>query len=477
MSSNQNSEIPLCVDLDGTLVNTDTLVEVAMQLLKVNPLYIVAMAFWLLSGKANLKEQIASRTKLAVEILPYNQPLIEWLHGQREAGRKLILVTAANLRIAEALADHLQLFSEVIASNATRNLGAGCKRDELVQRFGQGGYDYVGNSRDDLPVWSGCRKAVVVNASAAVSTGAARLADIEIAFPRQHNPVRALIRGMRPHQWSKNLLIFVSIFVAHTYTNTNLLFSTIVAFLSFCLCSSSVYLINDLLDLETDRRHSEKHNRPFASGRAPVMYGIFATPLLLLVSAILAWSAGPHFFGVMVVYFIVTLAYSLHLKRLVLMDVLILAVLYTLRIIAGASVADALPSVWLMSFSMFIFTSLAMAKRYAELHLLEAEAGAWASGRGYHVSDITIIAQLGAASGYISVLVLALYIDSQDVITTYSNNQLMWLLCPLLMYWIGRIWLIASRGELHQDPVVFATRDRISYLVFGLGFLTFLAAL
>lgn len=473
----RSDEIPLCVDLDGTLVNTDTLVESAVLLAKVNPLYIFAMIFWLLSGKANLKEQIASRIKLDVTTLPYNQPLLEWLRGQREAGRKLVLVTAANHRIADAVGDHLQLFLRVIASSSTRNMGSGTKRTELVQLFGERGYDYIGNSRDDLKVWASCRKAILVNASPALSAATAKRTEIEASFPSSARQFRALISAMRPHQWSKNLLVFVSILVAQKYTDIDLLISTIVAFVSFSLCSSSVYLINDLLDLEADRRHSEKHNRPFASGQAPVMLGIVATPVLLAASAALAWIAGTPFFGVLVLYFGVTLGYSFYLKRLALLDVLILAILYTLRIIAGAAVAGAMPSVWLVSFSMFIFTSLAMAKRYAELMSLESDSGAWISGRGYHVSDLAIIAQLGAASGYISILVLALYIDSHDVVATYHNQRMMWLLCPLLMYWIGRIWLVASRGELHQDPVIFATRDRISYIVFGLGLLTFMAAL
>ena len=472
-----NNEVPLCVDLDGTLVNSDTLIESAVLLVKSNPLYLFAMAFWLLSGKAHIKEQIASRTKLPVATLPYNRQLVDWLRRQRDAGRKLVLVTAANFRIANAISEHLLLFSEVIASNSTRNLGASSKRDELVTRFGRGGYDYIGNSRDDLLVWSTCRKAILVNADSSVMARAAPLESVEATFPRAHNQWIELLKGMRPHQWSKNLLIFVSIFVAQRYTDIALLGSTVLAFVSFCLCSSSVYLINDLLDLETDRGHSEKHNRPFASGRAPVILGVVAMPVLLLGSALLAWWAGTLFLGVLGVYFIVTLAYSLFLKRVAMMDVLVLASLYTLRIIAGASVADAIPSVWLMSFSMFVFTSLAMAKRYAELKSLDADSGAWASGRGYLVSDLSTIAQLGAASGYISVLVLALYIDTQEMAAVYNHQRFMWLLCPLLMYWIGRIWLIAGRGELHQDPVVFATRDRISYLVFGVGMLTFLVAL
>ncbi len=477
MTKDRNDEVPLCVDLDGTLVNTDTLVEAAILLVKLNPCYIAAMIFWLLSGKANLKEQIASRIKLDETTLPYNEPLLQWLRAQREAGRKLILVTAANHRIAEPIGNYLQLFSRIIASSSTRNLGATTKRDELDRLFGKGGYDYIGNSHDDLAVWSNCRKAVLVNTGNRLSARAAKRADIEASFPRNYKPLQALIGAMRPHQWSKNLLIFVSILIAQHYTDTDLLLSTIIAFISFCLCSSSVYLINDLLDLESDRKHKEKCHRPFASGRAPLILGILTAPVLLAVSAVLAWYAGAFFFVVLVLYFVITLGYSFYLKRVALLDVLVLAVLYTVRIIAGAAVADAMPSVWLVSFSMFIFTSLAMAKRYAELKSLELDSGTWANGRGYHVSDITIIAQLGTASGYISTLVLALYINSHDVMETYRNHGMMWLLCPLLMYWIGRIWLVASRGELHQDPVLFATRDRISYIVFGLGLLAVMAAL
>ena len=477
MPENSKDQFPLCVDLDGTLVNTDTLIESAVLLVKVNPLYIFAMFFWLMSGKANLKEKIANRTSLNAKTLPYNQALLAWLVQQRELGRELLLVTAANQRIAKSVEDHLGLFSRVIASSSTHNLSAERKRDELQRLFGEGAYDYVGNSRDDLKVWSSCRKAVVVNASSAVAALAETTADVEQRFPASSRPGRALIAAMRPHQWSKNLLVFVSILIAHRYTEVDLLCSTVIAFVAFCLCSSAVYLINDLLDLEVDRKHSEKCHRPFASGQAPLMLGIMAIPILLVLAVILATLAGPLFFDVLLVYFAITLAYSFYFKRQALLDVLMLAMLYTLRILAGAAVAGEMPSVWLISFSMFMFTSLAMAKRYAELKSLELDAGEGASGRGYSVSDLPIIAQLGAASGYISTLVMALYIDSSDVAAIYHHQRVMWLLCPLLMYWIGRIWLIASRGELHQDPVVFATRDRISYLIFGCGLLILMAAL
>lgn len=476
-ADSEPGKIPLCVDLDGSLVKTDTLLESALLLLQKNVFYIFAMLFWLRSGKANLKEQIAARTTLDVTILPYNQPLLDWLLAQRTAGRSLILVTAASGRTAGPIADHLQLFSRVIASSSDHNLSAGNKRDELDKQFGKNGYDYVGNSRDDLKVWAHCRRAGLVNASAAITAKAKLLAEVEIEFAREQHWLRSLIDAMRPHQWSKNLLVFVNILMAHELLNVSLMMSTVLAFVAFCLCSSSVYLVNDLLDLEADRRHSVKHRRPFASGRAPLMLGIVAAPALLLVAIALASLAGSTFLFVLVVYFLATLAYSFYLKRIVILDVLVLASLYTLRIVGGAGVAELMPSFWLLAFSMFIFTSLAMAKRYAELKSMETDPEAWISGRGYHVGDLTIISQLGLASGYIAALVLALYINSSDIVELYRHEELIWLLCPALMYWIGRIWLLASRGVLHQDPIIFATRDRVSYAVGIFGLLTLWAAL
>ena len=350
MQEHLDHQTILCVDLDGTLVNTDTLVESALLLIKLNPLYLVAMVFWLVGGKANLKEKIANRVSLDVTTLPYNQILLEWLQKQLGLGRELCLVTAANQRIAHAVADHLGIFSRVVASSASNNLSARHKRDELARLFGEGGFDYAGNSRDDLVVWSICRNAVVVNAGVAVASRAEKIANVEAVFPRTSSEARALVIAMRPYQWSKNLLVFVSILIAHRYNEFELLSSTIIAFLAFCLCSSAVYLINDLLDLGADRKHREKSRRPFASGQASLLYGILAIPLLLSMAAVLAILAGTFFTAVLLIYFIITLLYSFYFKRVVLLDVLLLSLLYTLRILAGAAVAGELPSVWLVSF-------------------------------------------------------------------------------------------------------------------------------
>ena len=475
-SESKASELPLCVDLDGTLVHTDTLVESALVLLKRNLLYLFAMVGWLLSGKANLKAQIASRVELDVSLLPYNRDLLDWLKTHA-AGRKLLLVSATNISVANSVARHLGIFEEVMASSAGHNLSASRKADALVERFGEGGFDYIGNSSDDVPVWSRCRRAVLVNAPAGVTRQAHQVAEVQAQLPRQQALLPALARAMRPHQWSKNLLLFVHLLMAHAWADNALILSTVIAFVAFCLCSSSVYLINDLLDLEADRKHSDKCTRPFAAGTAPLLSGIVLAPLLLLVAFALAALAGSSFLAVLGVYFLLTVAYSFYLKRVVLLDVLVLAMLYTLRIIAGSAVAGMLPSFWLLSFSMFLFASLAMVKRYAELKTMEGDPDAWVSGRGYRASDLSLIANLGVAAGYIAVLVLALYVDSPDVVKLYQDEEWIWLLCPMLMYWIGRIWLLASRGELHQDPVVFAARDRVSYVVLGLAAVAMLIAL
>lgn len=475
-SEQEQQAVPLCVDLDGTLVRTDTLIESALLLVKRNPLNIFSLLLWLFAGKATLKQNLANRVAPDAAALPYNEALIDWLQARRDEGRELVLVTAANIRIARAVADHLAIFSDVIASSSERNLSRATKRDELVARYGQGGFDYAGNSDDDLPVWEGAREAIVVNASDATAQAARARAKVTVQLPPRVSPWRALLKAMRPHQWSKNVLVFVTIVVDETYGDGALLLATLVAFVAFCLCSSAVYLINDMLDLSADRRHSKKCQRPFASGDAPLVFGVVGAPVLLVVAFALATAASGPFVAALALYFMMTLGYSLFLKRHAMIDVLVLAMLYTMRIIAGAAVAGSMASIWLLSFSMFLFASLAMAKRYAELKSLERSEGAWAGGRGYHVDDLAIVAQLGSAAGYVSILVLALYIDSPELNENYTRQGVMWLLCPLLMYWIGRLWLIASRGDLHEDPVIFAARDRVSYVVVLLGVIALWAA-
>ncbi|MDE2464367.1 MAG: UbiA family prenyltransferase [Alphaproteobacteria bacterium] len=468
--------LPLCVDLDGTLIHSDLLIESALALLARNPLYGFAMLFWLFRGKAHLKQEIAKRCEIQVATLPFNATLIDWLHEQRPR-RPLVLCTASDAKLASAVAIHLGFFSEVMASNGITNLSGHNKCRALVRRFGERCYDYAGNGKADIEVWQHARNAIVVDATPALQRAAAQAAPVERIFERRPRRLQAWFRALRLHQWLKNLLTFLPLLTAHRLFDIAALTDAGLGFLSFGLCASGVYLLNDLLDLDADRRHPRKRRRPFASGSLPLAAGLIAAPLLTLGAFGLAVALDPRFALVLLGYYALTLAYSLWLKRIVMLDVIVLAALYTVRIIAGTVVIDQALSFWLLAFSMFIFLSLAMLKRYTELLAMQTSGESKASGRGYNVDDLALIQSLGGASGYLSVLVLALYINSTASEALYRHPQVLWLLCPLLLYWISRVWVIAHRGLMHDDPVIFAVVDRVSRVVLALGAIVVIGAL
>ena len=454
--------VPLCVDLDGTLVRTDLLVESWFGLLKHNTLLALLAPYWLIHGKARLKHEIARRIDLDVESLPYNGELLEHLRDQHRQGRRLVLTTASNLKYASRVADYLGIFEDVIASNAQTNVSGERKHRLLIERFGDGGFDYAGNARADLHVFPSARRTLLVNPEPGVERAGKRLGNLERSFHDESSKLRAYIRALRPHQWLKNVLVFVPLAAAHRLGNPELLGQAAAAFVAFGLCASSVYLLNDLMDLPADRAHPRKRNRPFASGAISVKAGLVLIPLLLTMAIGIAAALSVAFLLVLASYFVSTLAYSLWLKGKVMVDVLVLAALYTWRMLAGAAAVAIAPSFWLLAFSMFIFLSLAMVKRYAELLDLGAGGSLAATGRGYELVDLATLQSLGAASGYCAVLVLALYINSDDVRENYEHPEVIWLLCPLLLYWISRMWQRAGRGQMYDDPIVFALRDPIS---------------
>lgn len=289
--------------------------------------------------------------------------------------------------------------------------------------------------------------------------------------------MRVFFKAIRVHQWVKNLLLFVPLVMAHEQGNVQLLLKTSIAFFSFCLCASSVYLLNDILDLEADRQHAKKRFRPLASGQMAITTAMTLIPLFLVLSGIITLWLPTDFLYVLALYFVITLAYSFLLKQLVLVDIITLAMLYTIRILAGGHAAGVVVSQWLLTFSMFFFVSLACVKRFAELWALRKDNRESAAGRGYGVRDLEQVAQLGSACGSISVLVMALYISGKDVSKLYSSPDRLWLICPLLLYWISRVWLLAYRGELDEDPIVFALSDRTSYVVGLLAALIMFAAI
>ena len=455
--------VPLCVDLDGTLLRSDSLVESLLALFKQGLRFLWLAPLWLLRGRALFKAEIGRRVHLDAASLPYHAGLLAWLREQRAAGRRLALCTAADQTVAATVAEHLQLFERVLASDGRVNLKGRHKRDRLSAEFGEGGYDYAGNAGSDLAVWARARRAIVVNARTGLVEQARGVTEVERVFEREGSSVaRAWWRALRPHQWLKNILVFAPLLAAHAWRDTAALGAAALAFAAFCLCASGTYLLNDLLDLEADRAHPRKRLRPFASGALHPGAGLVASALLVLGAFALAFAISPLFGGALLLYAALSLSYSLRIKKIEMLDVIALAGLYTLRILAGGAAVRIFPSFWLLAFSMFLFLSLAMVKRCAELlRMIEANK-VKTKGRGYHVGDLQVLQQLGGASGYLSVLVLALYMNSSNSQQLYRHPEALWLLCPLLLYWISRVWIVCHRGAMHDDPVVFALRDRVS---------------
>ncbi len=461
-----SEQLPLCVDLDGTLVRSDMLLESFIRLLRQKFLYIFFIPFWLLKGRSCLKHEIAAKVSIDYACLPYNRKVIEYIEKEKKKGRDIILVTAADKIIAEGVAAHLNLFDEVLASTDGVNLKGKKKAAVLVGKYAEQGFDYIGNEMVDLAIWKHAATAISVNHSRRlrrILSGFDRLEYIEPDTEKSF--FRTSIRALRPHQWSKNILVFVPLLLAHSYFDEARVLSTLLAFISFCLCASAVYIFNDLMDLDADRQHPDKKNRPFAAGDLSILSGLVLSALLLSLSAFLAFNISLGYTLVFAVYFLTTTAYSLGLKSVALLDVFILAGLYTLRVLAGTFSADAELSFWLLAFSLFIFFSLAMLKRYSELYNLEQREKKRTVVRGYSTDDKNILALLGVASGYISVLVLALYITTPEHMVEYRNPEFLWIVFPALLYWISRVWLLASRGQMNEDPVLFALKDIPSYFI------------
>jgi len=463
-------EPPLCVDLDGTLIASDLLWESLLALLRQRPWLLVLVPLWLLRGKANLKEQLAVRVRLSPEALPYREEVLEFLRREKTAGRRLVLATASNQRFAQAVAAHLGLFDDVLASDATNNLKAERKLTAVRERCGAH-FDYVGDSAADLPLWAAARRAYLVGPSRRLLQKAeARCTPRPIAV-QAASPLRAVVRLLRPHQWTKNLLLLVPLVGAHLLTDWPRLLAAGIAIVVFSLCASAVYVLNDLTDLEADRRHATKRRRPLASGALSIQIGLCLFVFLLAIGFGMSFLWLPlKFTGLLGIYLVLTTAYSVHLKREPIVDIFVLAALYTLRIVGGGLATVVPVSGWLMMFSIFFFLSLALAKRYAELSRAAAEHTDRLPRRGYLVEDLGLIMSIGPASGFMAVLTLCLYINAQDVLRLYHTPKLLWLIAVILFYWITRVWFLARRRVLNEDPVIFAIKDPISYLA-GAGML------
>lgn len=468
--------LPLCIDLDGTLTPVDTLHEGLLALAKSSPLSLLKLPGRLAHGKAAFKSFVVEHASVDAEVLPIRPELLGWIQSQKASGRHLVLVTASDRRTAEPVAQRVGLFDEVIASDGARNLAGETKRAALVQRFGEKGFDYAGNASPDLEVWKSAANAIVVG-DKTLARKAAAVSTVERHFETPAPGLRIWIKALRLHQWVKNALVFVPAALAHQIGQPQVLLDAMLCFLAFGLCASSVYVFNDLLDLGSDRRHARKCRRPFAAGVLSARDGVIAGVLLLMGSAAIAALIGPWFCLALAAYYIFTWAYSLRLKRVALIDVMMLAGLYTMRIIAGSAATLIWPSFWLLGFSVFMFLSLGIVKRFAELEDARQAGGGRAHGRGYGPEDLALLQSLGTSAGYSSIVVLALYINSAASAELYEHSMALWILPPVMLFWISRVWLLTTRGHMHDDPIVFALRDRISLVLAAVMAVSVLVAL
>jgi 4-hydroxybenzoate polyprenyltransferase len=467
---------PLVVDLDDSLIRSDTLFEAAFAALSRNPLNLVPMLLALRHGKAALKRKTAALGHFDPALLPYDEAVLDLIGAARAEGRKVYLATAADAAIAHGVADHLGLFDGVFCSDGGTNLAGPRKAEALVAAFGRGGFDYVGNDMVDLAIWREAHGRIAARATPPVVQALRTLDPDAVLLPRDRTSPRPWLKLLRVHQYAKNGLILTPLFTAHAF-NLHALTLAILAIVAFSLTASGVYVLNDLMDLQADRAHRTKRSRPLASGRIPLKHGMAAVPVLLLAGLALGAAVSLPFLGVLAGYLAVTTLYTFWLKRLLLVDVVTLALLYVVRVIAGA-VAIAVPtSHWFLGFALFIFLCLALVKRYVECAAQERKGGGTLRNRAYAAGDADTLLLMAAATGFNAITVLALYISSDAVRQIYGRPELLWLLCPVITYWLCRVLLLARRGEVHDDPIVFALKDRGSFATLGVVALTVLLAI
>jgi 4-hydroxybenzoate polyprenyltransferase len=450
---------PVCVDLDGTLIVADLFWEGLVRLIRRWPHLLFMLPLWALRGRAFLKHQVAQRVPIDPPSLQYRREVLDALEAVRMSGISIVLATGSNSIYATQVARHLGLFSDVIASDDSVNVSGRMKARILSERFGPKGFHYFGNSRRDLPVWLAARSATVVGASDRLARAARRRVRTEAVLAPKSGNVAAVVRAIRPYQWVKNLLVFVPVLTSHNLLNIGMLRPTVFAFIAFSLCASSIYVLNDILDLEADRLHPRKKCRPFAAGVLSIPAGLLAAAMLIVAGIAAATiGASPATALTLTAYIGITTAYSLWLKRQPVIDVFVLAGLYVLRVWAGGIASGIELSSWLLGFALFLFLSLAFSKRYAEIR-----GNGQMPGRGYIAADASWMHGIGISSGYMAALVLALYVSAPDVTALYRQPKVLWLLCPVMLFWITRMWFRAGRGVMHDDPVVEALKDPVTY--------------
>jgi 4-hydroxybenzoate polyprenyltransferase len=455
--------LPLVVDLDGTLLATDCLHEGLVKVAFEQPLAVPRLLLALARGRQHLEAPTHAFAPLDPAALPMRKDVRRLIETERARGRAIHLVTAADDRIAQAVAAHLGLFDSATGSTADRNLKGEAKAAHLRQRFPEG-FVYAGGSAADAPVIKSAKGAVLV-------AGAARrkpnLDGVKIVAspPAPLSFPRTWARLLRLQHWLKNLLVLVPLFLSQQFTSPASIGLSLVAFLVLGLIASGTYILNDLVDLAADRAHPVKRARPLASGAVPTAHGVPVSAALILAGLGISLWLSMSFALVVAGYLALTLAYSLGLKRMALLDTYVVGILLTLRVVAGMTLLATPISPWLISFSIALFTSLAMAKRHAEIHRIAAARSERYTGRGYRADDLPATLAFGIGCALAALLIMLMYINLEVApVGLYRTPQWLYFIPGVLMSWIQRVWLLAHRGELHDDPVVFALRDPVSWL-------------
>ncbi len=463
--------MPICVDLDGTLVCTDTLWECLVSAWRRNYWLIFLFPVWLLRGRAYLKYQAARHASLDAGTLPYDTQLVHWLTEQHTRGRILILATGSSETIARKVANHLGIFSDVICSSKDSNLTGHHKLKALQKYFRGAEFEYIGDSAKDLPIWSHLGHAHIRGASQRLRSQLQRQGIRVVSEGRTQSwDLKLLARQLRIHQWAKNLLVFVPLLASHRLRNADLWGKSLLAFGAFSFVASSFYVFNDLFDMRADRLHPTKKKRPIASGQLALGHAAFLMLLTLVVGLGFAASISFAFLLSVLAYLAGTATYSLYAKRMVVVDALVLAMLYTVRVIAGGVATGIAISSWTLGYTSFLFLSLALMKRYSEIAARNSELeGVAIPGRGYWQQDLAIIGNIGVSSGLLSALLLALYLRSPEVEILYRRPAFLLPLCIIHVYWISRAWVLTNRRLMHDDPIVFALRDRVTHKLILLG--------
>jgi 4-hydroxybenzoate polyprenyltransferase len=468
-ATDASTRAPLAVDLDGTLIRCDLFTEAMIRLGFEKPWMLPALVGWLTRGRAHTKARLAEMFPPHPEALPYDERLVAWLREERARGRAIALATASDEHAARAIALHLGCFDAVFASDGETNLKAQRKADALAAAYPKG-FVYAGNESADIKVWRAASSAVVVNASDGLMRRAENDFSVERTFAPEHGVVRGLLEAMRPQQWSKNFLVFLPMLVGQGWFDAGGWRHALLAFVALSFVASSIYLVNDLADISADRQHPRKRNRPFAKGSAPPVLGIVAAAALLTGGLMLGATSGA--FLPLVVYAATSALYTFVVKRITLVDVFTLAGLYTLRIVLGGVATGFPASDWLLAFSGFFFVSLALAKRAAEVDVMRSDL----IGRGYRASDGPVLKRIGVGAGMISALVLALYLRDPTKAVHYAAPAFLWALPAGVVFWLSRVWIKLDRGEMHDDPLAFALKDPISWVVGALAAIAFAAA-